>query len=148
MVFSTIDTFENHIETSTNFQILQSKDKFNSSKLFTAKQVNTNPLKDGFALVKIRSTIPELYLSIMANYQNKLFFEENAFLQNGELLIKIPMKKEFEKRMNIGFESLFENQTFNDQIEVVLKEEPKMEFMVESFRNKIQPGSQKIGLLN
>jgi len=44
--------------------------------------------------------------------------------------------------MNIGFQSVFENQTFSDQIEVVLKtEEPKMEFKVESFRNKIQPGS-------
>ena len=144
VVFSTTDTFENNIETSTNFQILQSKDKFNSSKLFTAKQVNTNPLKDGFALVKIRSTIPELYLSIMANYQNKLFFEENAFLQNGELLIKIPIKKGFEKSLKIGFQCLFDNQSFNNEIEVQLpKEEPHLEFLVESFRNKIQPESSE-----
>jgi TonB-dependent SusC/RagA subfamily outer membrane receptor len=46
--------------------------------------------------------------------------------------------------LKIGFETVFENQTFNEQLDVILKkEEPKLEFFVESFRNKIQPGSSE-----
>ncbi|WP_396168660.1 alpha-2-macroglobulin family protein [Flavobacterium sp.] len=144
VVFSCKDSFNNGIESTSDFQIIQSKDRLNPKQLFTINQVNTNPLKDGFALVKITSAIPELYLSIMANYQNKLFFEENAFLQNGELLVKIPIKKGFEKPLKIGFQCFYDNQSFNNEIEVQLpKEEPNMEIMVESFRNKIQPGSSE-----
>lgn len=144
VVFSAKDNFNNVIESTSDFHIIQSKDKLNPKQLFTVNQINTNPLKDGFALVKITSAVPELYLSIMANYQNKLFFEENALLQNGELLIKIPIKKVFEKSFKIGFQSLFDNQSFNNEIEVQLpKEEPHLEFLVESFRNKIQPGSSE-----
>ena len=142
VVFSAKDTFGNPIETSSNFQLIQSKDKINPSKLFTAEQINTDPKKDGFVLVKLTSVIPELYITINGNYQSSLYFENTFHLQNNETVIKIPLKKEFEKSIKIGFESIFENQTFYDQIEVILKEEePKLEFTVESFRNKIQPGS-------
>lgn len=144
VVFSAKDSFDNSIETSSNFQIIQSKDKFNPSKLFTAIQINKDAKKDGFVLVKLTSIIPELYITTTGNYQSYLYFEDTFHLQNNETIIKIPLKKEFEKRMSIGFESVFENQTFKDHIEVVLKvEEPKLEFIVESFRNKIQPGNNE-----
>ena len=144
MVFSAKDTFENPIETSSNFQLIQSKDKIDSSKLFVAEQINTDAKKDGFVLVKLTSVIPELYINTTGNYQSFLYFENTFHLQNNETIVKIPLKKEFEKSMKIGFESIFENQTFYDQIEVILKEEePKLEFTVESFRNKIQPGSNE-----
>lgn len=144
VVFSAKDSYDNPIETSSNFQLIQSKDKLNPSKLFTAEQINSDAKKDGFVLVKLTSVIPELYITATGNYQSYLYFENTFQLLNNETIIKIPLKKEFEKRMKIGFESVFENQTFNDQIEVVLKnEEPKLEFTVESFRNKIQPGSSE-----
>lgn len=142
VIFSAKDTFDNPIETSSNFQLIQSKDKLNPSKLFTAEQINDDAKKDGFVLVKLTTVIPELYITAIGNYQSYHYFENTFNLQNNEIIIKIPLKKEFEKRMSIGFQSIFENQTFNDQIEVVLKaEEPKLEFNVESFRSKIQPGS-------
>lgn len=144
VVFSAKDSYDNPIETSSNFQLIQSKDKLNPSQLFTAEQINSDAKKDGFVLVKLTSVIPELYITATGNYQSYLYFENTFQLLNNESIIKIPLKKEFEKRMKIGFESVFENQTFNDQIEVVLKnEEPKLEFTVESFRNKIQPGSSE-----
>lgn len=142
LVFSAKDTFDNPIETSSNFELIQSKDKFNPSKLFTAEQINADAKKDGFALIKLTSIIPELYITATGNYQNHTYFENTFHLQNNETIVKIPLKNEFEKRINIAFESVFENQTFNDQLEVLLKEENrKLEFSVESFRNKIQPGS-------
>jgi TonB-dependent SusC/RagA subfamily outer membrane receptor len=144
VVFSARDAFENPIEAISNFQLVQSKDKIDSSKLFVAEQMNTDAKKDGFVLVKLTSVIPELYINTTGNYQSSLYFENTFHLQNNETIIKIPLKKEFEKNMKIGFESIFENQTFYDQIEVILKEEePKLEFTVESFRNKIQPGSNE-----
>lgn len=144
VVFSAKDAFENPIETISNFQLVQSKDKIDSSKLFVAEQINTDAKKDGFVLVKLTSVIPELHINITGNYQSSLYFENTFHLQNNESIIKIPLKKEFEKSMKIGFESIFENQTFYDQTEVILKEEEsKLEFTVESFRNKIQPGSNE-----
>ncbi|WP_281637335.1 MG2 domain-containing protein [Flavobacterium marginilacus] len=144
VVFSAKDTFDNLIENSADFQIIQSKDKFNPSQLLTIKQVNTNALKDGFALIKITSAIPELYLSVTGNYQRKLFFEENHLLQNGELLVKVPIKTEFEKSIKIGIQCLFDNQNFNSDIDIDLsKDELNLEFLVKSFRNKIEPGSNE-----
>jgi len=144
IVFSANDVFGNPIESAKDFQIIQSNDKFNPSQLLTIKQVNTNALKDGFALIKITSAIPELYLSITGNYKRKLFFDENHLLQNGELLVQIPIKKEFENSIIVGVQCLFDNKNFNSQIDINLpKEESNLEFLVQSFRNKIEPGSKE-----
>ncbi|HTG64835.1 MAG TPA: MG2 domain-containing protein, partial [Flavobacterium sp.] len=58
VVFSAKDAFDNTIKTQSNFRLIQSNDKYNSAKLFTATQVNANPKKDGFVLVKLTSIIP------------------------------------------------------------------------------------------
>ena len=144
VVFSAKDAFENPVETISNFQLTQSKDKVNPAKLFTVEQINTDAKKDGFVLVKIASIIPELYINTTGNYQSSLYFVATFHLQNNEIIIKIPLKKEFEKSINVGFQSIFENQTFAEQIEIILKdEESKLEYSVESFRNKLQPGNSE-----
>ncbi|WP_316636366.1 alpha-2-macroglobulin family protein [uncultured Flavobacterium sp.] len=144
IVFSAKDTFNNPIESISAFEIKQSKDKFNPSKLFTAEQINSDPKKDGFIEVKLSSVIPDLYISTSGNYQNQIYFESTSHLQNNEITIKIPLKTEFEKSVRLGFESVFENDVFNNEIDVTLKtEESKLELIVESFRNKIEPGSNE-----
>ncbi|MDA6068727.1 MG2 domain-containing protein [Flavobacterium sp. AC] len=142
IVFSAKDTFNTPIESVSTFEIKQSKDKFNPSKLFTAEQINSNPKKDGFVEVKLSSVIPDLYIITNGNYGNQTYFENTYHLQNNEVTIKIPLKNEFENSMRLGFQSIFENEIFEDEINVPLKtEESKLEFTVESFRNKIEPGS-------
>lgn len=144
IVFSAKDTFNNPIESISNFEIKQSTDKFNPSKLFTAEQINTDPKKDGFIEVKLSSVIPDLYIATSGNYQNQIYFESTSHLQNNQVTIKIPLKTEFEKSVRLGFQSVFENEVFDSQIEVPLKtEESKLELIVESFRNKIEPGSSE-----
>ncbi|MGQ7945355.1 alpha-2-macroglobulin family protein [Flavobacterium sp. WC2509] len=144
IVFSAKDSFENPLETISSFSIIQSKDKYNPNQLFTVEQINKDPKKDGFVTVQLRSTLDTLHIRTIANYKNSTFYEKNIVIENHQVTIIIPFQKEFEKSIRIGFESIFENQTFNNQIEVVLKfEEPKMEFLTESFRNKIQPGSNE-----
>ncbi|MCZ8227985.1 MG2 domain-containing protein [Flavobacterium sp.] len=142
VVFSAKDSFENPIETVSNFSIIQNKNIYSPNKLFTVEQINKDPKKDGFVTVQIRSTLDTLHIHTTANYKNSTFYEKNIDLENHQATITIPLQKEFENSLNIGFESIFENQTFNDQLEVLLKsDEPKIDFSVESFRNKIQPGS-------
>jgi len=142
IVFSAKDTFNNPIESVSTFEIKQSKDKFNPSKLFTAEQINSDPKKDGFVEVKLSSVIPDLYIIATGNYGNQTYFENTYHLQNNEVTIKIPLKNEFENSMRLSFQSIFENEIFDDEINVPLKtEETNLEFIVESFRNKIEPGS-------
>ncbi|WP_264553382.1 alpha-2-macroglobulin family protein [Flavobacterium sp. N2038] len=144
IVFSAKDTFNNPIETTSNFIIKQSKDKFNPSKLLNAEQLNSDPKKDGFVLVKITSIIPELYVLTNANYQNKTYFENLAHLQNHETTVKVPLKKEFETQILIDFQCVFDNDTFTEAITIPLKsQEQKLEWTIESFRNKIQPGTNE-----
>ncbi|CAN1545251.1 Alpha-2-macroglobulin [Flavobacteriaceae bacterium] len=144
VVFSAKDSFENPIETVSNFSIIQNKDKYSPNKLFTVEQINKDPKKDGFVIVQIRSTLDTLHIHTIANYKNSSFYEKNIVLENHQATITIPLQKDFEKSLKISFESIFENQAFNDQLEIELKfDEPKMEFLVESFRNKIQPGSNE-----
>ncbi|TDW47050.1 TonB-dependent SusC/RagA subfamily outer membrane receptor [Flavobacterium sp. 270] len=142
IVFSALDSFNNPIETTSNFTVKQSKDKFNPSKLITVEQLNSDPKKDGFVLVKLSSPIPELYILTNGNYDGKIYYEDIVHLQNNEIIIKVPVKNEFEQNLNLVFESVFENDSFSSYINVFLPtQEPKLEWTVESFRNKIQPGS-------
>jgi TonB-dependent SusC/RagA subfamily outer membrane receptor len=142
VVFSAKDSFENNIESEDYFQIIQSKDKYNTSTLFTIKQLNEDPKKDGFVTLKITSEIPELYIAVTGSYNSKVFFENTVPVENNQNIIKIPLKKEFENYLKIGFQSVFENAAFNDDLDVMLKkqEASKLEFSVETFRNKLQPG--------
>lgn len=144
IVFSAKDSFNNDIESSTDFQIMQSKDKYLTSTLFTAKQINEDAKKDGFVLLKITSVIPELYISTLGNYNSQIFFEKTIHLDNNEATVKIPLKTVFEEAVKLSFQCVFENETFTSQIDVVLKSIiPKLEFNVETFRSKIQPGSSE-----
>jgi hypothetical protein len=54
----------------------------------------------------------------MATHANKLFYDENKTLENNELLLKIPLQRQFEKSIKIGLESIFENQSFTKELEV------------------------------
>lgn len=144
LVFTATDKFDNPIENSTVFQLIQSRNASNPNQLFTVEQLNNDPKKDGFVSLKITSAVPELYLLSTANYQNKTFFEQNIEVKSNQAILKIPLQKEFENAIKVGFESVFDNQTFDDKLEVILKtEEPKMLLDVESFRNKIEPGSKE-----
>lgn len=144
IVFSAKDSFGNLIENTSNFKLIQSNDKFDTSRLFSLTQVNKDALKDGFVLIKVTSVIPELYITATANYKSKVFSENTYHVQNHETLIKIPIKKEFENGLTINCTSMFENKKFDNNIYLILKrEKAEYKFDVETFRTKIQPGSNE-----
>lgn len=141
VIFLATDEFNNAIENSNRFDLIQSKDKINQSQLFTVEQLNTDTKKDGFVKIKIQSSVPNLYINTVANYKYWNFFDENNFLKDNEITLTIPLQKEFEKSISVNFISIFENTVFNQSLNIALKEEdPKLEFEIESFRNKIEPG--------
>ncbi|UPZ16140.1 carboxypeptidase-like regulatory domain-containing protein [Flavobacterium humidisoli] len=142
VVFSAQDSFGNLIKHSSTFKIKQSKDKFDTSRLFTVAQINSDARKDGFALIKLVSVIPDLYVIGIANFEGNIFSEETYHIVNHETVIKIPIKKEFKDIVTINFESVFENEKFDSSISVILKlEKPELKFDVGTFRSKLQPGS-------
>lgn len=144
IVFSAKDSFNNLIENISFFELIQSKDKFDASRIFTAEQINDDAKKDGFVLVKLKSVVPELYITATGNYRDYTFSEKTYHLQNNETTIKVPFKKEFENSINLNFESVFENEKFNTNLYIFLKEEKKeLKLNVETFRNKIEPGSNE-----
>ncbi|MBD0725577.1 hypothetical protein B6A10_10340 [Flavobacterium sp. L1I52] len=141
LVFSAKDAFDNLVENSSHFDLIQSKDKINPNQLITLEQLNSNPKKDGFVKIKIQSIIPELYINTIANYKYWNFLDENHFLKDNEITLNIPLKDEFENTVTINCTSIYENTVFNQSLNVTLKkEEPKLEFEIESFRSKIEPG--------
>jgi TonB-dependent SusC/RagA subfamily outer membrane receptor len=141
IIFTDKDPFDNLIKDSTDFQIIQSKDPYKTDQLFTLEQINTDAKKDGFVLMKISSSIPDLFISTTAKYKKNAFFEDNIQLKNKQAIIKIMLQDEFENDVKISFQSIFENQTFQDELAVTLKnKEPTLSLDISTFRNKIEPG--------
>ncbi|WP_433833807.1 alpha-2-macroglobulin family protein [Flavobacterium anhuiense] len=108
------------------------------------EQINSDAAKDGFALIKFKSVIPDLYLTVTANFDGEVFSENTYHIENHETTIKIPIKKEFEKAISVDFITVFENEKFDNTMVVFLKTKaPELKFNVETFRSKIQPGENE-----
>ena len=137
------DKLDNLIKKEQRFE-LKNNSQQDKNKLFTIEQTNIDAKKDGFVALKITSSVPELHLIVTGNYQNKNFFEQDFDLKNNLLLINIPINEKFENNLLIGFETVFENQSFNDQIKIdLISLQSKTTFEIETFRNKIEPGSKE-----
>lgn len=145
VILSTKDKFNNLIESKKIFEILQSNDKkATGNELITLKQLNENPLKDGFIKIKINSAVPDLYLNCVGIYSNSLIFEETISLKNFEYEIKIPLEKKFKNEILIAFETIFENQYFKFERSIELVDVlPEISIEIETFRNKIEPNSKE-----
>jgi hypothetical protein len=86
------------VRKTSTFKIKQSSEKLNFNKLFSIEQLNNNPKKDGFLLLNIKSVIPNHYFKIMATHAINSFYDENKTLENNELLLKIPLQRQFENQ--------------------------------------------------
>ena len=143
LVFSANDKFYNPVESSASFQLYQIKDKQSAGNdLLTIRQLNENPMKDGFVLVQIDSAVPELYLSCYGIFSGNNFFEQNLVISNYKAELKIPIEKGVKDIFKIGLETIFENQYFTASKDIYIKEElPKTTIETETFRDKLEPGN-------
>lgn len=144
IVFSATDSLNNNIETENRFQIIQSKNPTQDNKIITIDQINEDAKKDGFVLLKINSVLPNVYCSVFAKSINTVFYEKDISLNSNETFLKIPLEKDFENSVKIGFQGVFENTNFTEQKDVLLKSETsKLQIETVSFRNKIEPGGKE-----
>ncbi|WP_418262093.1 MG2 domain-containing protein [Flavobacterium faecale] len=144
VVYSATDKYNNLIENVSDFQLKQSSVTTKPNELFTVEQLNTNPKKDGFVKVKIRTIVPEIYIKVQTYYKNWVINNPAVSLKNNERIITFPIPKEFENELKITFTSIFENTIFKQDLNVILeKEEPKLNFEITSFRNKLEPGKSE-----
>ncbi|WP_284651707.1 carboxypeptidase-like regulatory domain-containing protein [Flavobacterium terrisoli] len=145
IVFSANDKFNYPIEASASFELYQkAKNKLPQNSLISIKQLNEDPVKDGYARILIQSTIPELELFYTANFNDRVFYQGNISVKNNQQEIKFPLSKSIQGKFGFTVETVFENQYYNFNDEVILKEEvTKVKFEVESFRNKLEPGKEE-----
>ncbi len=142
IVYTTIDAFSNKISTEGTFELQQILDKNKTrNELFTIEQVNEDAKKDGFIVLKINTAVPNLNYNLKGIYRSNCFYDKSISQNELEQIIKIPIEKSFEKGIKFGIETIFENQYFTIQKEFELKNIlPKINFEVETFRFKIEPG--------
>lgn len=146
VVFTAKDSFGNSMDTDSQFKLFQSRDKQKpSDELFTIKQLNANPKKDGYASVEITSNFGDLYLTANAFHNSINYDSKDIQLEKNKAVLRFPVKKEFKNNIKIHFETIFENQYSSKAFQVALIEEnkPELLFEVENMRNKLEPGSNE-----
>lgn len=145
VVFSAKDSLGNPVQSTSSFKLFQKRDKNRpSDELFTVKQVNLNPKKDGFVKLEITSASADLYLFSNAFYKGIEYHSSEIQLKNRTAFFQIPIKKEFKNGISLQFQTVFENVSEKKQLTVFFSDEKsKLSFETESLRNKIEPGSNE-----
>jgi len=142
LVFKASDRLNNPVETDVDFQIRQAKDQKKAyDELFILNVTNKNPVKDGFAIIEIHSSVPEMYLTCGANHENTIAYQNNVKLKNYAGTIKIPIPKNSGDFLNVWFETIFENEHFSRDLSIPMKQQSSdISIETATFRDKIVPG--------
>lgn len=141
IVFSAKDSKGNTITTESSFLLIHNE-KDNQNKLFTINQINNSPFQDGFAELEIQSQIDNIFITISkANVAE--FAEKQIQLQNGTATIQIPLNVNQTENETLYFNSYFENYLFSDSYTVSNNLKTELDINIETFRNKIEPGSEQ-----
>ncbi len=140
VIFAATDAFNNHIENTTNFILLHDATNQNN-KIITFKTLNINPFEDGFADIEIWSDIKMLFVTISSD--ESFNFKNDLFLKNGKAKVKVPINKDRTEDINLKFETYFENEYFTESYTIDKSAISDLQIIVNSFRNKIEPGSDQ-----
>lgn len=146
LTFTAIDDEKIQSEITSNFEIIQSNDSISTgNEMFTVEQLNDDPKKDGFALIKIKCAVTGLYITSEAVFDRNLFYNSKSFLEGYSTILKIPIDKSILDNFKFKVETFFENQYFQKQENIIFKliETEKLLFETESFRNKLSPGVEE-----
>ncbi len=141
---SAIDDFGNKIQ-NESFFTLTDVSKPQSNLLFQTQLIEADFKNNGFAEFKIHAIRPEIFLIAKVFYEGRVIKTERFFTKNGEASLKIPIEKNHQSKVEVAFESVFENNFFSEEAVVYLKSESKaIAIETETIRNKIEPGSAEI----
>lgn len=146
VVFTSRDESENEIQATENFDLTSANDeKAGENELFSMHQINEDPKKDGFALIEVKCAVTNLYLNAEAVFDGNYFYNEKLNVEQFKTVLKIPVDKLIFDSFNVRVETVFENNYFSREMKVQFKPivESKNTFEIQSFRNKIEPGSNE-----
>jgi TonB-dependent SusC/RagA subfamily outer membrane receptor len=141
VVFEAIDKFENLVKEESKFT-LENENSVTGNLLFKLKQLNEQPTKDGFVTIKILSSVPTLYMQVGGYYSKLKIYEKTIMLKNGQAIIKVPVKKFYAENITLHFESVFDNDFFEQEMPIKIKKPAEnLEIEMLSYRNKLEPGA-------
>ncbi|PKW20387.1 alpha-2-macroglobulin family protein [Flavobacterium lindanitolerans] len=145
LFFNAKDVSGKDIETKSNFYLINNADKEVADKqLFISEIKNNNPKKDGFIDLQLSTATSLLYVDTKAFYDSNSIFDKIIELQGNEKTIRIPIEKDWTKDLKIITRFIWENQIFEEKINVPLPEN-KENLAIETInlRNKIEPGNSE-----
>ncbi|MGV3697293.1 alpha-2-macroglobulin family protein [Flavobacterium sp.] len=140
ILFEAKDQKGNLITHNAQFELGSKTKKASKENLFTFNQVQDT--KDHFVF-EINSIIPNLYISARMFHDAIRKSEVVIQLKNGFRFVKFPKKGNYDN-IQFHFSTIWENTYYSD-VQSINKEEiqTRLEFEINSMRNKIEPGSKE-----
>ena len=137
------DAKNNLISHESTFSIKSKKEPFSGEKLFVFKDISDE--KSNFYTLEIQSIIPYLYVTSRFYIDEKLVNNiQTKQLNNGKTIFTFPKTNDYKNKLTFYFSSVWENIT-HQEYHIIKREiaENKLNIEIESFRNKIEPGSNE-----
>ncbi|PKP16225.1 MAG: hypothetical protein CVU07_07640, partial [Bacteroidetes bacterium HGW-Bacteroidetes-23] len=130
------------INLQKNFSVFNNKDTFLADKqLFFFGITNTDFKKDNFANLKLSTASDELIVHVNAYYDGKEIFSKVQTIDKGVSYLKIPIKNNYHKDINVRLYYVKFNSFFKRSFDINLPENSKsLNIETLTFRSKLTPG--------
>jgi TonB-dependent SusC/RagA subfamily outer membrane receptor len=135
------DAKNNLITIENELNVISKKEPFSDEKLFTIKDISEQ--NSNFYTIEIQSIIPDLYITSRFYIDEKLANNVQTIqLNNGKAIFKFPKTNDYKDKLTFYFVSVWEN-LMHQEFHRIKQEtaENKLNIEIESYRNKIEPGS-------
>ncbi|MEM7486991.1 MAG: carboxypeptidase-like regulatory domain-containing protein [Bacteroidota bacterium] len=140
-----IDRRKDTVSTSTSFEVFNPSDNYlPNNKIFNYELVNSEFKKDGFILLKFKTSTEELHVFMEGYYGDKEVFKELVHITDGNSLVKVPVENYYKDKLVFNFYYTKFNSLHSDQFAVNFPEVEKvLSIETLSFRNKLIPDSKE-----
>ena len=140
-----IDSRKDTVSTSTSFEVFNPKDNYlPSNELFDYELVNSEFKKDGFILLKFKTSAEEIQVFTEGYYGDKEVFKKLVHITDGNSLVKVPVENYYKDKLVFNFYYTKFNSLHSDQFAVNFPEvEKALSIETLSFRNKLIPDSKE-----
>jgi len=145
IVLKTKDKKGNEIAQESIINLQDKKAKVASDhQLFQYHIINKDFTEDGFVEVSLLTAAKELFVYLEAFIEDKSIFQEYVHLKKEVETIKIPAKNHEGKVLTLRFSSIKYNSSFTTTKRLTLEtKKPKPKIILNTFRDKIEPGSRE-----
>jgi len=145
VVFTVTDSLGRQEKQKSAFTLLRSNDNLlPDNEIFIFKQINRDPVKDGYVAVEVRTALPLIYGNLSAYANRTEVYNEPVVVQNGRAIIKVPVVKNPETVMALEFSFVWQNRLFSNTLHAYTYTPPEpLTIDMESTHNKLAPGGEQ-----